>query len=88
MPHSSPMEGAHTPTIIWLILSMDLALIQLKNSLFNSSFFNNLHNKWRFKELTHKQTDSIVKGTLEKMHPDRRTRSWIFHSESFISLTG
>ena len=32
------MEGEHTPTIIQLILSMDLALIQLKDSLVNSSF--------------------------------------------------
>jgi len=33
------MEGEHTPTIIRLILSTDLALIQLKDSLFNFSFF-------------------------------------------------
>ena len=32
------MEGENTPTIIWLILSTDLALIQLKDSLFNSLF--------------------------------------------------
>ena len=32
------MEGEHTPTIIQLILSTDLVLIQLKDSLFNSSF--------------------------------------------------
>ena len=31
-PHSSPMEGQHTPTINQLILSMDLAVIQLKYS--------------------------------------------------------
>jgi len=30
---SSPMEEEHTPTIIRLILSMHLALIQLKDSL-------------------------------------------------------
>jgi len=39
--------------------------------------------------LTHKETDSIVKGTLEKkLHPDSWTRSWTFNSESFIRLTG
>jgi len=32
------MEGEHTPTIIRLILLTDLTLIQLKDSLFNSSF--------------------------------------------------
>ena len=36
------MEGEHTPTIIQLILSTDLALIQLKDSLFNSSFFQHV----------------------------------------------
>jgi len=41
------MEGEHTPTIIWLILLMDLALIQLKDSLFNSSFSQRIAgNKW------------------------------------------
>ena len=61
------MEGEYTPTIIWLILSMDLALIQLKDSCFNSSFSPTIpYNEWRFKELTHKKTDSIVTGTLEK----------------------
>ena len=29
---SSPLEGEHTPTIIQLILSTDLAVIQLKDS--------------------------------------------------------
>ena len=67
------MEGEHTPTIIWLILLTDLILIQLKDSCFNYSFFPTMpHNEWRFKELTHKETDSIVKDTLEKkLHPDR-----------------
>jgi len=32
------MEGEHTPTIIRLILPTDHALIQLKDSYFNSSF--------------------------------------------------
>jgi len=32
IPHSSPMKE-HTPTIIQLILSTDLTLIQLKDSL-------------------------------------------------------
>ena len=32
------MEGEYTPTIIQLILSMDIAVIQLKDSMFNSSF--------------------------------------------------
>ena len=32
IPRSSPMEGDHTPTIIQLILSTDLAVIQLKDS--------------------------------------------------------
>ena len=34
------MEGEHTPTIIRLILSMDLALIQLKYSLKILRFLN------------------------------------------------
>ena len=39
------MEGEHTPTIIRLILLMILALIQLKDLLFNSSFSEeNLHS--------------------------------------------
>ena len=32
IPRSSPMEGEHTPIIIQLILSTDLAVIQLKDS--------------------------------------------------------
>ena len=60
------MEGEHTPTIIRLILLTDLALIQLKDSLKFFIFPTILHNEWRFKELTHKETDFIVKGTLER----------------------
>ena len=61
------MEGEHTLTIIRLILSTNLTLIQLKDSYFNSSFFSTIpHNEWIFKELTHKETDFIVKDTLEK----------------------
>jgi len=42
------MEGEHTPIIIWLILSMDLTLVQFKISQFNSSFFQQTAgNKWR-----------------------------------------
>ena len=67
------MEGEHTPTIIQLILSTDLAVIQLKDShliLHISPIIP--HNEWRFKELTHRETDSIVKNTLErKLHHDR-----------------
>jgi len=33
IPRSSATKGEHTPTIIWLIRSTDLALIQLKDSL-------------------------------------------------------
>ena len=66
------MEGEHTPTIIQLILSTDLAVIQLKDSHLFFIFPTIPHNEWRFKELTHKETDSIVKGTLEKkLHQDR-----------------
>ena len=66
------MEGEHTPTIIQLIQSMDLAVIQLKDSHIFFIFPTIPHNEWRFKELTHKETDSIVKGTLEKkLHQDR-----------------
>ena len=62
----------HTPTIIRLILSMDLALIQLIDSFKFFVFPTIPHNKWRFKELIHKETDSIVKGTFEKkLHQDR-----------------
>ena len=43
------MEGEHIPTIIRLILSMYLALLQLKDSYFNSSFFPTIS---RFKPLT------------------------------------
>ena len=71
--HSSPVEGEHTPTIIQLILSTDLVLIQLKDLLFNSSFSQQSPTmNGRFKELAHKETDSIVKSTLEKkLHQDR-----------------
>ena len=37
IPRSSPMEGKHTPTIIQLIRSTDLVIIQLKDSLLYSS---------------------------------------------------
>ena len=60
------MEGEHTPTIIQLIRSTDLAVIQFKDSHIFFIFPTIPHNEWRFKELTHKETDSIVKGTLEK----------------------
>jgi len=60
------MEGEHTPTIIQLIQSMDFAVIQLKDSHLFFIFPTIPHNEWRFKELTNKETDSIVKGTLEK----------------------
>ena len=67
------MEGERTPTIIQLILSMDLALILLEDLLLIFFIFPTIpHNEWRFKELTHKETDYIVKGTLEKkLHQDR-----------------
>ena len=66
------MEGEHTPTIIQLIQSMDLAVIQLKDSHLFFIFSTIPHNEWRFKELTHKETDSIVKGNLKKkLHQDR-----------------
>ena len=66
------MEGEHTPTIIQLIRSTDLAVIQFKDSHIFFIFPIIPHNEWRFKELTHKETDSIVKGTLEKkLHQDR-----------------
>jgi len=72
IPRSSPMEEEHTTTIIWLILSKDLALIQLKNSLKFFVFPTIPRNEWRFKELTHKETDSLAKSTLEKnLHPDK-----------------
>ena len=72
IPRSSPMEGEHTPTIIQLIRSTDLAIIQLKDSHLYSSIPTIPYNEWRFKEMTHKETDSIVKGTLEKkLHQDR-----------------
>ena len=60
------MEGEHTPTIIQLIRSTDLAVIQFKDSHVFFIFPTIPHNEWRFKELTHKETDSIVKGTLRK----------------------
>jgi len=60
------MEVEHTPTIIRLILSSDLILIQLKDSLKILHFPTIPHNEWRFKELTHYETDSIVKDTLER----------------------
>ena len=61
------MEGEHTPTIIRLIRSTDLAVIQFKDSHIYILHIPTIpHNEWRFKELTHKETDSIVKGTLEK----------------------
>ena len=60
------MEGERTPTIIQLIRSMDLAVIQFKDSHIFFVFPTIPHNEWRFKELTHKETDSIVKDTLEK----------------------
>ena len=66
------MEGEHTPTIIQLIRSTDLAIIQLKYSHLYPSIPTILHNEWRFKEMTHKETDSIVRGTLEKkLYQDR-----------------
>ena len=66
------MEGEHTPTNILLIRSTDLVVIQFKDSHIFFIFPTIPHNEWRFKELTHKETDSIVKGTLEKkLHQDR-----------------
>ena len=66
------MEGEHTPAIIQLIRSTDLAVIQFKDSHIFFIFSTIPHNEWRFKELTHKETDSIVKGILEKkLHQDR-----------------
>ena len=67
------MEGEHTPTIIQLILSTNLAVIQLKDSHLILHIFPTIpHNEWGFKKLTHKETDCIVKGTLEKkLHQDR-----------------
>ena len=59
------MEREHTPNIIWLIISTDLALIQLKNIHLKFFIFRTIpHNEWRIKELTHYETDFIVKGTL------------------------
>ena len=66
------MEGEHTPTIVQLIQSMDLAVIQHKDSHLFFIFPTIPLNEWRFNELTHKETDSIEKGTLEKnLHQDR-----------------
>ena len=60
------MEGEHTPTVIRLILSTNHASIQLKDSLKILRFPTIPYNEWRFKILTHYETDFIVKGTLEK----------------------
>ena len=66
------MVREYTPTIIRVILSMDHALIQLKDSLKILRFPTIPHNELRFKKLTHCETDSIMKGTLEKkLHSDR-----------------
>ena len=40
IPRSSPLEGEHTPTIIQLIRSTDLAVIQFKDSHIYSSYSN------------------------------------------------
>ena len=60
------MEGEYAPTIIQLILSTDLTVIQLKDlhlilhiSQQSPTMYGDLRN-W------HKKTNSIVKGTLEK----------------------
>jgi len=84
---SSLVEGEHTPIIVHVILSMDHDSIQLKNSLKIFCFPIITHNKWRFKKLTRNETDYIVKGTLgKKLHQDRWTRYWTFHSKNFIYL--
>ena len=66
------MEGERTPTIICVILVTDYASIQLKVHLKFFIFQQSPYNEWRFKVLTHKETVSIVKGTLEKkLYQDR-----------------
>ena len=67
------MEREHTLTIIQLIRATDLAVIQFKGSHIYILHIPTIpHNEWRFKKLTHKETGSIVKGTLEKkLHQDR-----------------
>ena len=60
------MEGEHTPTIIQLIQSIDLAVIQLKDLHIFFIFPTIPHNEWRFKKLTRYETDYIVKGTVRK----------------------
>jgi len=66
------MEEEYTPTIIRLILSIDLALILLKESLKILHFLTIPHNKWRITELIHYETDSIAKVTLgKKLHQNK-----------------
>ena len=48
---SSPMEGEHISTIIWLILSTDHASIQLKDSFKIFSFPNNPPQWMEIKEI-------------------------------------
>ena len=72
IPRSSQIEGEHTPTIIRVILSINHALVQLKDSLEILHFPTIPHNEWRFKKLTHNEIDFIVKNTLgKKLHQDR-----------------
>jgi len=48
IPRSSAIEGEHTPIIIRLILSTDLAVIQLKDSHLIIYIFQHLHFSFSF----------------------------------------
>ena len=48
IPRSSPLEGEHTPTIIQLIRSTDLAVIQFKDSHIYSSYSNSSELEVKF----------------------------------------
>ena len=92
------MEGEHTPTIIQLILSTDLTVIQLKNShliLHISSYFlTKRGDKWNtkksslyFQHLTHDHNEDTHESDREHRHPLDEDVLPMFDSRKRNSMT-
>ena len=62
------MEGEHTLTIIRLILSTDHALIQLKDSYFNSSLFKHMYKPNMLKGEEKEETECCKKTGSKETH--------------------
>jgi len=80
IPRSSPMEGEHTPTIIQLIRSTNLAVIQFQDSHIYILHIPTIpYNEWRFKEKKALSVSLFSFSIIPIIRARRNTR-WFNHN--------